>query len=473
MLAGSHRGLAIFALLAALALAACTPGKAQTDPLAVMLDRTQALDVRLRAAERAGAGDDGEYEKALRTLATRSGHPVELRRYAIDTLIERDEPAARRLLRRAVVRMDHWPTLAHVLDTAAARRWVDFTPAIVRSYARPSRAVADAERPERAALRELGPGRSVEQIAFDVFDAAAGPTPAERAAAWQLLARLTEDDAALRSRLAAATSDSAVVAAMRDGAADLGLTPPHAETVTWLVYLRARGEATWARLTAAVNRLAADQRDGLEMRHLPALVMLHDTDDPLLNKSRPELLASLDRQLQLTALHAKHVELAGHQSQHPQSLRDWTSDLSWADLVVMHLVRRAMADRAIARQWFTEADADLHDTDTEHGGLLLYDRQRGAVYARAYAPLVARHDRTFIPPPNMVTDGYLSIAHYHYHAQQHDNRGYASPGAGDLASIADRQRLNGLTLTFIDPDTLNVDFYRHGGVVVDLGEVRR
>ena len=120
---------------------------------------------------------------------------------------------------------------------------------------------------------------------------------------------------------------------------------------------------------------------------------------------------------------------------------------------------------------FRSADADHQDTTTEYGGLLAWrENQPTAVL---YKPMIRHHDRKYIPPAAMTTDGYSSLAHYHFHAHEHENRKYAGPGRGDLKSVGDRQQLNGLTLTFIDRDTLNADFYRHGRVVVDLGTIRR
>ncbi len=49
---------------------------------------------------------------------------------------------------------------------------------------------------------------------------------------------------------------------------------------------------------------------------------------------------------------------------------------------------------------------------------------------------------------------------------------WAGPGPGDR-NYANATRANCLVFTSVREDTLNVDFYRHGGVVVDLGVVRR
>lgn len=68
----------------------------------------------------------------------------------------------------------------------------------------------------------------------------------------------------------------------------------------------------------------------------------------------------------------------------------------------------------------------------------------------------------------MFDAGYVALFHFHFHAQSHDNRRYAGPGFGDV-QYAEATRANCLVLTFVADDAMNVDFYRHGGVRVDLG----
>ena len=60
----------------------------------------------------------------------------------------------------------------------------------------------------------------------------------------------------------------------------------------------------------------------------------------------------------------------------------------------------------------------------------------------------------------------------HFHAQRHRNGNHAGPGLGDL-NYAQNTRTNNLVFTFVDKDTMNVDYYRHGKVIVDLGTIKR
>jgi hypothetical protein len=78
-----------------------------------------------------------------------------------------------------------------------------------------------------------------------------------------------------------------------------------------------------------------------------------------------------------------------------------------------------------------------------------------------------------VPPKELVTDGYTALAHYHFHAQSYGNAKFAGPGIGDMERIARTQQFNGLVLTFIDKNRLNVDLYFRPDVVIDLGTVVR
>ena len=72
----------------------------------------------------------------------------------------------------------------------------------------------------------------------------------------------------------------------------------------------------------------------------------------------------------------------------------------------------------------------------------------------------------------MLDVAYTTLFHFHYHAQKYRNVKFAGPGLGDV-NYADSMRANCLVFTFVREDTLNVDFYRYGRVIVDLGEVKR
>jgi hypothetical protein len=55
---------------------------------------------------------------------------------------------------------------------------------------------------------------------------------------------------------------------------------------------------------------------------------------------------------------------------------------------------------------------------------------------------------------------------------RYDNGDYAGPHLGDF-QYADATRMNGVTVSCLDANTVNLDFYRHGRFVVDLGTLER
>ena len=98
--------------------------------------------------------------------------------------------------------------------------------------------------------------------------------------------------------------------------------------------------------------------------------------------------------------------------------------------------------------------------------------KRGRFQILEFPPRVRVHDQIFHAPQAMLDAGYTGLFHFHLHVQRPRNLDFTGPGPGDR-NYANATRANCLVFTSVREDTLNVDFYRHGGVVVDLGVVRR
>ncbi len=472
-----HRrtGLAVWCAALACGLAGGCAEQTYDDPLAAMQDATLSPTRRLEAARQAEqqlADSDG-YRLLLERLVWERGNPRPLRMHAIDALVRLDPGRAHDHFRYALVLMNDWEAIQRVLDIIVARGWADLTPAIVRNYARPAWALNDADRPERAALRAMHPGRDVRQIVFDVFNGQMAAEVRERAAAWQLLNRLVEDRSALLAMLDWAEPDTPLVADLQAAGRDLHIVADSMETITWVQMLRTGPYAEfWRAAASAVGGLDSDQRRGLCLRHLATLVWMDARSDQALRMTREELLRSIGQQLADADHYLKSTTHDGQAPDHPQRLYDWRDELPWGDLAVIREILRAMADRRVVHAWFTQAHADHEDASTEYGGLLAWEPD-GEPIARPYDPMMRHHDRKYVSPKRLIVDAYTGLAHYHFHAQSLTNASYAGPGRGDLERIGDRQRLNGLVLTPVAPDRLNVDFYRSGRVVVDLGTIRR
>lgn len=81
-------------------------------------------------------------------------------------------------------------------------------------------------------------------------------------------------------------------------------------------------------------------------------------------------------------------------------------------------------------------------------------------------------DDRYLASSKLFKDGYTALYHFHNHAQKYRNERYAGPHLGDF-EYADETGVNGLVFTFVDEETLNVDFYREDSFVVDLGTITR
>jgi hypothetical protein len=269
------------------------------------------------------------------------------------------------------------------------------------------------------------------------------------------------------------SADDPLLIDLKAAAVELSIVPDSMETVTWLRVLRTQAHRPfWDRSRELVSRLADEQRRGLELRHLPVLIWLEDSQPQVLKESRQELISRLTRWTDAQHHYLKGPTYDGPMDQHPQQFRHWRNELTWPDLAMVHAMSQLMSSPRMVRAWFIHADKDLEDKSTEYGGLIRRD-EAGEAYVHAYAPLLRRHDLKYVPPRELVTDGYTALAHHHFHAQSYGNARFAGPGIGDMERIARTQRFNGLVLTFVDKNRINVDLYFRPDVVIDLGTIHR
>lgn len=460
-----------------LMIAACAaPGP--RGRVATLADRDADPARRVAAMRALGPIDTWPDPVAARGLLTdilwSDAEPDALRIAALDRLLRRDPADLRAALDGRLMGIDRWPVLEHVFAIAGREGWRGFTGLAVRSYARPSRRYDDLHRPERRVIERLNPDRRVEDVLLEMFiglETAHGGAGrwdiAERVAAWTVLNRLAPP-AAVRAMLASSPPTTALVTDLQAAAGVVDVLPPDAEAVRWLMALRATdGGAWWRSAAEAAASLGVAQRRGLELRHLAMLMRL---PADMRAADRAELVQRASDRLEGVS-HVARADRGVVAGAWSEAFADHESGLAWADLATIRTLLDAMEDRGVVTEWFVQADADLLDTRTEYGGVLRMDGH-GGFATRPFAPLLRLHDRKFYSSDALIRAMYTGLAHYHFHAQRHDNAAFAGPGAGDLA-LADRLRPGALVLTFIDRNTLNVDYYQPGGVVADLGVVRR
>ncbi len=461
-------------------LAGCGSDLSQKDPVWVMLNREVEVPDRLAAGAtaREKLPTDPRRIAALERLLYETGHPFEMRRFAIDELVAIDEKRFRQDLSVRITLIQSQETLDYLFSLAKQRNWDDFTPTLVRQYAKPSSTVPDEHRPERAMIEQLNPSKRVEEVVLSVFtNAEAKTSVTQQAAAWELLCRLVKSDE-LVQMLAQAQGKSSLVTDLKAAAVELRTLPRNREGLLWLAYLRdPKRRALWDETRDAVARLSDEQRRGLELRHL---VVVRRLSDERRAWSREKVLSEVRLKLDGAEHFVKGPTFDGGAPDQPQLLRESESKLTWADLQTIDTLLDAMRDPAAVTAFFAQADADLIDTGSEHGGVLDFaaspspssSQTIAGFVAQKFDPVTRSHDLKFYASPALVERAYTGIAHYHFHAQEHRNRDFAGPGRGDM-ELAGRLNFNFLVLTFIDKQKLNVDYYDPSGVIVDLGTVRR
>jgi len=452
-----------------LCLLGCAPGPVD-DPLSVMFDTTRDPAQRLFAAKQLGpiqdAPDPRELASAMHRVLWLDNQPTELRLLAMGRLIEYDEQGFWHVAETRLLDTDLWPVRGPLIERAVQRGDPSFIPALVRSYARDSQVYTDADRPERAAILALTQGKTIEQAVWEVFisEQESVKTPG-RVDAWTLLNRLSYPPH-VRALLSQAESDQPVVLDLQ--AADwLSVLPGNRESVLRLMRVRSLQEgAFWEQARRQAEKLTDDQHRGLALRHLPALLLAEESE---LRRSPSDTMSRLASRLSHVR-QTRRVQ-AGNMLELPsESLADHTEQLCWADLLVIGQLIDSLDDRNLTSELFRQADADLADTTSEHGGVLAYEAGRYA--ALDFPPVLRAHNQKFYSSDALIQRMYTGLAHYHFHAHQHSNADYAGPGPGDLGFV-DRLRASAVVFTLLDRDTLGVDYYQPGGVIVDLGVIKR
>lgn len=465
--------VACLMMLGAVIGAGCGPDRFD-QPIPVMLDRDRAPAHRLAAAGQLGsidtAPDAERYRRALAQLAWSDREPIELRRLAFDRLIAHDRDAFVREADRHITRIESPPALEHVFDRVAREGWDEFVSVAVRSYARRIAAYEEHGRPERSLIAALRPKQPVERTVYELLiDAEDRHALAQRVAAWRVLHRLYDRET-LSEQLEAAPVSSTLVRDLRAADELLSVLPATAEQVTWLMRVRAMDEGAW--WDAAAERIAEmseAQRAGLALRHLP---LLREAEADVLALERAELASRIDARLQprQRVTRTRHVPT----EQWTEAFDDQRDRLPWGDLLAIDAMQRTLVSPAVKRALFEQADADRLDDTSEHGGAFVCAGVRAGDRWRPerFAPGLRVHARRYVASTDLIEQMHTALAHYHFHAQRHDNADYAGPGPGDLA-FAERFGCHALVFTFIDRDTLNADYYQPGGIVVDLGNVHR
>lgn len=441
----------------------------KTDPLAVITNRQRPTSERIAAVLRVPLTKaDSRAEQALSYLVWTEQEPMPLREAAANRLIDHNADNFKAQLNDQLLDVQRWVMLRFLLHQIARHHWTHLTGLVIRSWARRSKIYRDAKRPERATIAALDPKRTVRQTLIAFFRGqAAHDGIADQAAAWTVLCRTMGRGE--RRKMLASSSTTLLVRDLQAASGVLDRLPHNREGLLWLAYVLNDHRAIWNEAAKIAGQLTADQRAGLAIRHV---AMLTHLPQAIREMSRAQLLVRVGRQLagKTHASRGQHGQTDALEHLPPQTLAAHAHAMCWADLAQVELILRAMKEPSFAPAVFAQADADLADKRSEHGGVLTWKGSR--VIAKAFAPAFRAGDRRYIASEKLIQCMYTGLAHYHFHAQHYDNAIWAGPGPGDL-NFADRQGTAAVVFTFINKNTINVDYYKPGWVVIDLGMLRR
>lgn len=462
-------------LAAVMLVAGCASSVSVDDPIAE-LSTPSSFPVRQIAAMNMLDEQPSEaYLAQLHRVIWVPGYTVEVREEALNRLERLDPDGLHRTIRQQLPRMTMWGWLTRLSEIIGERGWRELSPALVSSWARPSAFVRDeTERPEYKALAVLHGEDDLGEVIFDMF--VASNSVAEqglRTRCWQLLHRLGYRDRLIT--LVAETDppeDDAMLIDLHAGARDLGIVPHNREEILWLRELR-RPERSefWSQAVVAVEAMSDERRAQLELRDISIAIAAYLHAPELLRRNNGQLYGQLESYLSGQRHHDARTGRMGLQSSRRERLRAFRDELTWGDLAAMLLAVRAFEVPEMVDHLFDYADRDMRDESTEYGGVVNLDEQ-GRFELLEFPPVIRHHGNKFIAPQAMFDAGYTGLFHFHNHAQRYRNAEHASPGLGDR-QYADNTRANCLVFTFIDENTLNMDYYRHGDVVVDMGVIKR
>jgi len=481
-------------LLGCAGTAGRTSGGAGGGDITPLLDREARVSARVRATDavdarvEAGLMTATKGRELLKKAAWDRRSPVLVRAAAIRSLaddpgFEGDTRRMFELMLPTEVRLaGHAEIVGVMADISVDRGWRGLSPALVRSWSESMGGVAVDERPEARALARLFPGRTVRETVWGVLTGDVRGTTgealgeAERRAAWGVLVSITSSEEDLRSLVrsrSAGADDGGLVGLLARSERELGVLPRSAGELAWLERLAASHRGFWSEASSAVSGLDAGALRGLELRHLPGIVYASRFDQVALSMSRAALLDGVSEAIgPRRGVWRSRDRGAGPEG---EALEGWRDELVWGDALLLRIAAALTEAPSVEfRRAIAElGDRDMQDTTTEHGGVLDADEGGGLVmYHYPPRPRDRVSDRRMVASPALIEAGTTAMFHFHLHAQRYENTPYAGPSGGDFEYARSHGR-SCIVLTFLDENTLNVDYYQPDGAVIDLGVIER
>ena len=463
-------------ILAYFALVACSGGQVK-DPAKVLTDSTQSPSRhRTALAMLQVQGNELLTRQVLKHMLVANNFAPESREMAYEELLELDPEALQGILEIRLPRSDRLMWRAWVCGRIADQQWLEMTPTLIRAWARPMPGWVDEpeDRPERLALVEMYGEDQLPAVLLQVLMDSNPITASNlRARCWELLIQEGKKEE-LIALLNSSDIDSndGMLTDLRDLSRDTGVIPRNREEILWARYLfMPEHREYYQGILEAIGSVSEDRRNALELRDLAVIHAAANHDPSLLTQTDDELYTRLQEFVKSQKRTIPSADFKGWPGKYTESLHEVRGEIGWGDLAAMLLAVQAMGVEEVRSHVFRYAEEDRSDKDTEYGGVIALD-EKGRFELLEFEPRMKTGDNKFQATQAMFEKGYTSLFHFHFHAQSYDNSQYAGPHIGDM-TYARNTRANCLVFTFLNSKTMNVDFYRHGRVVVDLGQIRR
>jgi hypothetical protein len=418
--------------------------------------------------------DDENYQKQLKRMLWVPGYTNEARKGALLRLIKSDRDQTIREIRQQLPRLNNWTWLAELCQWIADEQILELNEGLISSWAVPN-AMFDTEfdRPEYKALVQMYGQEEIVDLVFNsMVSTNAKWKQGYRTRCWELLHRLSQRKKLISLlKNADIAEDDLFLLDLRKTLLDLGIVPHRKEEILWIRELsKADYEAFWSEAMVTLSELSEGRRSTLEMRDIPMAVSVRRHTPKYMNMRNSQILSEIEQKLK-NRKHYFETEGGGTYSSTSELFRNHKDSLTWGDAMAISTALTAMSVTEVRSHLFDYANRDLQDTTTEYGGVIALDK-KGRFEILEFEPKIRHHDRRFNASQEMFDAAYTALFHFHFHAQEYRNSDHAGPGMGDK-NYASNTRSNCLVFTFVNKDKMNVDYYRHGNVVIDLGTITR
>ncbi len=446
------------------------------NPSSTLKETGRSTGVHIQAMEMLDESvgvEDKNYHKQLQRMLWIPGYTNEVRNEALKRLWAFDREGTTRIIRQQLPRIGNWSWLTELCQWIAEEQLTELNEALISSWANPtSLAQTEKDRPEYIALRQM---YGEEQIADLIFETMLAANRAwkqgYRTRCWELLHRLGQRERlVLLLEQTQFDNEDLFFLDLQRAKSDLGIVPHRREEILWIREL-AKEEYVpfWNEAKVALANLGNERRDTVEMRDVPIAVSLqrHGGKNAFSRSTN-----SMLNQIALNIKDEKHyseTEGGGLFSVNSERFHTHKNKLTWGDAATLEILLTALNVPEVKAHLFDYAKRDNLDESTEYGGVIALD-EKGRFEILEFEPKVRTHDRRFNASQDMFDAAYTALFHFHFHAQKLRNGDHAGPGMGDK-NYANNTRANCLVFTFINENKMNVDFYRHGGVVIDVGTI--